>query len=284
MKKKGRKTKGRRWNTSFTIISGIATLFIIVAIFGLLFLGDKVGEKAKKRKVAADSPIVHHNEYKKKKVAIIIDDIGYDLRPVEEILKLEVPVTLSILPLCPYSKEAAERAHHAGNEVMLHLPMEPADYPAKNPGDGALFLRMSRRELLHQLDIDLNSVPHASGVNNHMGSRFMEDAKKVEIIFKKLKKKNLFFVDSYTTRKTTGKKMAAKIGLKFAGRDVFIDNHADYNDTLAILKRAIARSEGWNTLVIIGHPYESTIRAMETAVPMFKAKKIQIVRPSELLG
>lgn len=73
-----------------------------------------------------------------RKVAIIIDDIGYDLAPVDELLAIDAPIAFSILPHCVHSVDSALALHRAGREVLLHLPMEPYAYPRQNPGAGAL--------------------------------------------------------------------------------------------------------------------------------------------------
>lgn len=273
--------------TSILIWFGIVFVLIVTIFSAYLFYRD-VGNKIKKKISPSDKRIKKHGTIpgavKEHKVAIIIDDIGYELSPINEILKINAPITISILPHCPYSKEAAERAYHAGKETLLHLPMEPREYPDKNPGAEALFLCMSDKEIRRQLEENLKGVPHVSGVNNHMGSRFMADEKKLEVVLKVLRNKNLFFIDSYTSRDTKGKKVARKIGLKFAGRDIFIDNKCNYTDTLEIIKKAIGKRNNWHTLIIIGHPYESTIRAIKKAIPMLKAKGIKIVPPSDLTG
>ncbi len=76
-----------------------------------------------------------------RQVAIIIDDIGYDLKPVKELLKIKADLTFAILPLCPHTREAAEMFHRAHRETLLHLPMEPVSYPREKLGKG-LFLRI----------------------------------------------------------------------------------------------------------------------------------------------
>jgi len=87
-----------------------------------------------------------------KQVAIIIDDIGYDLGPVRELLKVDADITFAILPLCSHSREAAEMLHEAHKETLLHLPMEPNSYPKEKPGNGTLFTDMNSEELIFQLE------------------------------------------------------------------------------------------------------------------------------------
>ncbi|MEA3471743.1 MAG: divergent polysaccharide deacetylase family protein [Thermodesulfobacteriota bacterium] len=217
------------------------------------------------------------------RIAIVIDDIGCDLSPVNEILSIDIPITLSILPSRPFSIEAAEKAREKEREILLHLPMEPYGYPGKNPGKGCLYITMSYEEIKMQLEEDIEAVPYISGVNNHMGSRFMEDEDRVELVLKHLKNRDLFFLDSLTTRNSKGKRIAEKIGMKYISRDVFIDNNRNFRDTHEKLLDIIGKKDRWETLVLTGHPYTSTIEAIRATVPLFRAEGIDVVTLSDLI-
>lgn len=219
----------------------------------------------------------------KNRIAIVIDDIGYDLSPVNEILSMDIPISLSILPCLPFSVEAAEKAQEKGKEILLHLPMEPYGYPEKNPGEGCLLIDMKQEEIETRLLDAIDNVPHVSGVNNHMGSRFMEDEERLEMVLRHLKKRDLFFLDSLTTRNSKGRNISKKIGLKYIARDVFIDNHSDVREARERLLNIIKRKDGWNTMVLIGHPYESTVEAIRETIPLFRAEGIEIVTLSDLI-
>jgi polysaccharide deacetylase 2 family uncharacterized protein YibQ len=218
-----------------------------------------------------------------KQVAIIIDDIGYDLGPVRELLKVDADITFAILPLCSHSREAAEMLHEAHKETLLHLPMEPNSYPKEKPGNGTLFTDMNSEELIFQLERDLASVPYVSGVNNHMGSKFMADEDKLILIFNKLKKKKMFFIDSRTTANTKAFAAAEKVNMQMASRKVFLDNDRDYNEIYKKLLEVTQNSSDVSPVIIIGHPYPETIRAIKDASRVLREKGILIVPVSKLI-
>ena len=56
--------------------------------------------------------------------------------------------------------------------------------------------------MIRQLEEDIDAVPFISGVNNHMGSKITAVSTKMYQIFSILKKNDLYFVDSRTTRNT----------------------------------------------------------------------------------
>ena len=105
------------------------------------------------------------------KVAIIIDDIGYDIDMVDKFLALDTVLTFALLPQSPFQQHIVEAVHDHGYELMLHQPMEPNEYPRINPGPGALLTSMNPDELIAQLTRNIDAIPHVKGVNNHMGSK-----------------------------------------------------------------------------------------------------------------
>jgi len=221
----------------------------------------------------------------RKRVAILIDDIGYDLSPLYELLKIDASLTFAILPYYAHSVDAANILHRAKREILLHLPMEPHTFPDENPGKGALLMSMSDRQIKREVDKDLDAIPYLSGVNNHMGSKFMEDEAKLNIVFRELKKRNLFFVDSRTTPLSKGPEIARKLGLQCVSRKIFIDNDHDYMTIFRNLTTRIDREFDHKSeaVVLIGHPHLKTIQALKEAIPVLKARGIDIVPVSALV-
>ena len=217
-----------------------------------------------------------------RKVAIIIDDMGCNLNAVKELLKINADLTFALLPFQAHTREAAEMFHKANKETLLHLPMEPVSYPREKPGEGALFTDMNDEELVLQLKKNIADVPYISGVNNHMGSKFMTDEKKLILIFNELKKKKLFFVDSRTSNDTKAYAAAKKTGIQIAERKIFIDNNRDYNKIYANLIN-IAKDNDVSPRIIIGHPYPETIRALKEATKVLHEKGVSIVPVSEIV-
>jgi polysaccharide deacetylase 2 family uncharacterized protein YibQ len=218
----------------------------------------------------------------KRAIAIIIDDIGFALAPVDKLLRIGAPLAFAVLPYSPHAKDAAEMIHAQGHELLLHLPMEPHNGKQK-PGPGALFRDMTENDLLKQLDDDLAVVPYVAGVNNHMGSAFMEDEEKLLVVLKELQKRGLFFIDSRTTAASRAEGLAKKTGIRFAARRLFLDNDQDQEQIFNNLLEHVEKHKN-SSLVIIGHPYPSTVEALREAVPLLQSRGIRIVPPSELVA
>ena len=218
------------------------------------------------------------------RIAIVVDDLGLDKQVVEELLRLEAPLTFSVLPFQPHSRRIAQVAHAQGKEIILHLPMEPRGFPLKDPGEGGLFVTMGEtKELTRQLKKDLDAVPYISGANNHMGSRFMEHEAVVRVVLRELKKRGLFFLDSGTTDRSMGYKLARELSLKTGKRDVFLDNETGPKDMEAQLNQLmkIARLRG--KAIGIGHPYPTTVAALKGMIAKIQKAGIKIVPLSQVL-
>jgi len=216
------------------------------------------------------------------RVAIIIDDLGYDPDIALSFIQLNLPLSLSVLPCAPFTDLIVREATEKGSELILHLPMEPKHYPSVNPGPGALFLSMEEQEILRMLDQDLEDIPGVRGVNNHMGSSFTENREKMLIVLKELKKRNLFYIDSRTTSDTVGFKLARDIGLLAAKRSVFLDNDLAPKAIKIQLERLLSMARHSGFAIGIGHPHKETLKILREYQSGIKAE-FHVVHVSELV-
>ena len=217
------------------------------------------------------------------RVAIIIDDLGYDDNIASKFLVLDGVMSFSVLPHSPFQKSIASTIHHSGRDVLVHLPMEPMEYPEVDPGPGALLSSMAPDHLLDQLRKNLDAVPVAIGVNNHMGSWLTQDPAKMRQIFTILKKRNLFFIDSLTSPRSCCQRAAHLLKLKFAQRQVFLDHVQDPNAIRFQIKRLISIARKNGKAIGIAHPYPTTWEVLSDELPNIK-KRVELVRVSDLVG
>ncbi len=221
---------------------------------------------------------------KRPKIAIVIDDFGPVYRQAKEFLKIKVPITFSVLPFRRHSREIAKLVHDRGYEVMLHLPMEPYGYPAINPGDGALLLKMSDDEIVATTNKCLSSLnPFISGVNNHMGSAFTENQNKMQTVLIEIKKKNLFFLDSLTSPHSKAYQTACSLHIPALRRDIFLDVKQTKEFINGQLKKLISIARKRGSAIAIGHPYNITLKVLRKRLPEINRKQVQIVPVSELI-
>jgi len=216
------------------------------------------------------------------KVAIIIDDLGYDRRIAQKFLDLDAGLTFAVLPLAPHTRLIAATIFKKGGELMLHLPMEPLEYPSVDPGPGALLSSMSADDLIAQLRENLSDVPGIKGVNNHMGSKLTAESARLYQVFSVLKQEGLFFIDSRSTAETVGRPSARLFQLPFAERDVFIDHVQDPDMIRLRVKELIQIARKNGEAIGIAHPSKTTLRILEEMLPMLK-KEVQLVPASHVV-
>ncbi len=216
------------------------------------------------------------------RLAIIIDDLGYDRSAADAVLALGFPLTVSVLPHLPLSSELAEEAQRRGDQVMLHLPMESEADGAK-PEDIELRVGMSAARVDATLAGMLETVPYAAGVNNHQGSRATADPALMQALMPALRQRGLFFVDSRTDAKTVAYDMAERAGVPAASRKVFLDDSASREAILKQLNLAARDAQRDGFTIAIGHPRSATIAALAEGVPPLEARGIQLVFASELV-
>jgi polysaccharide deacetylase 2 family uncharacterized protein YibQ len=218
------------------------------------------------------------------RLAIIVDDLGRDLQLVRELLAIDLPLTFAILPGEPQATRSATLAHRGGREVMIHLPMEPQGYPAVNPGRDALFLAAPPEELRRRFRGYLEQVPHAVGGNNHMGSRFTEDAPGMAVVLEEMRAAGLFFVDSRTSGRSVALATAREAGVPAAGRDRFLDNVQDEAAIARELRGLVELAKRRGSAIGICHPYPQTLAALRREAAYLRGQKIELVPVSRLVG
>jgi polysaccharide deacetylase 2 family uncharacterized protein YibQ len=216
-------------------------------------------------------------------VAIIMDDLGRSVYTANALISMPQHVTFSILPDEPQAFQVAELAHAAGREVMLHAPMEPQGYPAVNPGREALFVEYSDAEIRRLFDQFLEKVPHVSGTNNHMGSRFTEDARALLPVMESVKEKGLFFIDSRTTGRSLVPDVAQRVGVPTMSRDVFLDNVAEVEAISREIRRLEGQARRKGMAIGICHPYPETLEALRRGLPELTERGVTVVPVSVLL-
>lgn len=217
----------------------------------------------------------------KGKIAIVLDDWGYSLNNLPIVEKIKLPFTASVLPNLNYSREVAEELHSRGVEIILHLPMEPKEkYRLEK---NTIMTSWKEASINKIIDEDLDSIAYAKGINNHMGSRATENSKTMEIVFKKLKKRGLFFLDSLVTSRSVCFNLSRKIGLPYAKRDIFLDNKEDPAYIKGQVNKLKLRAKSKGAAIGIGHDRKATLEVLSETMPQLEKEGYKLVFLSELV-
>jgi len=208
-------------------------------------------------------------------IALLIDDIGADLAAVDRLLRLPIRVSLAVMPDTPHAREAAERGWRSGHTILLHMPMEPEsrEYAARMD---VWFLRegMSAAEMRTLLARSLAAVPHAIGINNHMGSRLTAEAEPMQQVMEFCRERDLFFIDSRTSGGSVAALSARDAGLRWGMREIFLDHSQEPAAIAAAWQEAEACAASGQSCIVIGHPHPATLAFLEQLGDSVRARTI----------
>lgn len=195
------------------------------------------------------------------KIALIIDDIGSSASRARAFAALGIPITFAVLPQLRYSRSLAQEMDSMGHEIMMHQPMEPYCREL-DPGPGAVYISYGDLEIEEIVRKNLAQIPEATGVNNHMGSRFTSCPGKVVQALKVIKERDLFFVDSLTSCHSKAYKMARRLHMRTAPRNIFLDHVPDLAAIRVQLRRLKHHASTYGAAIGIGHPHIPTLAAL----------------------
>jgi len=220
--------------------------------------------------------------YNNPQIAIIIDDVGFNMERVRPFMQLDVPITFSVLPHLPHSRLLAEKIHAQGHEIMLHQPMEPHNMFI-NPGPGALYLSHTSKDMVGIIQKNIESFPYAVGFNNHMGSRFTESRPKMTDTLKIFKDQNFFFVDSITSQNSIGFDTAKNMQMTASFRNEFIDNSLEKQYMRAQVQKLKKHALRFGKAIGIGHPKPATTASLPKFINELKSEGFSFVYASQIV-
>lgn len=218
------------------------------------------------------------------KIALVLDDWGYNLKSADFITGNKYHFTLSVLPFREYSRQIAELAYENGKEVIIHMPMEPHNKEQYGLEENTLLTTMPAQKVKELLDEAFAFVPHARGISNHMGSKATEDSRLMKVVLGYLKDRGMFFLDSMVTAKSAGRQISSAMRVGFSSRDVFIDNEEDpaYIRQQLVSLAKIAKKKGF--AVGVGHDRPNTIAVLKEMIPVLQEQGFEFVNISDVIS
>lgn len=227
---------------------------------------------------AAEAP---ENPAGKPLIAIIIDDVGANIRQADLAVNMQAPMTIAILPYADRARELARAARNNGHELLVHLPMEPEN--GSDPGPNALLSGLSEVEFGNRLDWNLSRFEGYVGINNHMGSLLTQDRAAMEVVLAEVGRRGLIFLDSRTIALTVAAQLGREMGVATLERDIFIDNVIAPAEIKRQLERVeeIARRNG--VAVAIGHPHAATLASLNEWIDGIEQRGFQLAPLSAVL-
>lgn len=215
------------------------------------------------------------------RVAIVIDDLGWDATLVDRLQALAVPLSYAVLPGASETEATLQALRGADAEVLCHLPMA-------GPGGAAVGARELARdlgaaELTARTELALAAVPGAVGASNHMGSELSSDPEAMRLVLQVVAGRGLFYFDSRTSASSVGYRIARELGMAAAERQVFLDDVPEPEAVRRQFATLLAEARRRGAAIAVGHPRAETIRVLEHEIPRAVAAGYLFVPVSYLL-
>jgi polysaccharide deacetylase 2 family uncharacterized protein YibQ len=222
-----------------------------------------------------------HQQSSGGQIVLIIDDLGFDGQSLERVMALDPNINMAILPNGTRAEEFAKTLHQRGFEVLCHLPMQPRG--RETPGRGAILASMSDEEIASTTRRNIEAVPYARGVNNHMGSLATADRRVMTSVIGALPD-GMYFIDSRTGGSSVAAKVAREMNVRTASRHVFLDDVATERAVRKQLEELADAASKRGVAIGIGHPYPVTLRVLADALPELRERGFKLVRASSVVN
>ncbi|MDT8859882.1 divergent polysaccharide deacetylase family protein [Alkalihalobacillus sp. MEB130] len=220
-------------------------------------------------------------------VAIIIDDFGGNVKGVRSFLDGDIPITVAVMPFMEQSTDQAILAHKAGLEVMIHMPMEPKKGKASWLGPNAITSDLTNDEVRKRVLAAIENVPYAKGINNHMGSKIVEDERIMRVILEVARENGLYVIDSGTSSSSVIPKLSEEMNIPYAKRSIFIDDtHSSRQHVNKQMNSLLKIAQKHHKAIAIGHvgvKGNETYSGISNSLSTFKKEQVEIVPVSHIL-
>lgn len=225
---------------------------------------------------------VNNQRHDPPRISLVIDDIGYRLHDDRRAIALPGPISYAILPHTPHAARMAQLAYSLEKDILVHLPMEA--YHANHLlGPGALMQEMEQADFTQTVLDNIDSVPHAIGISNHMGSLLTSDHRAMRWLMQTIRPTGLFYMDSMTSAESVAAENASRYRVAYLRRDVFLDNATDAESIEQQFRRLMETARRKGSAIGIGHPHPQTIRVLTALLPELEHNGIQLVSIREIM-
>ncbi len=217
----------------------------------------------------------------KGRLAIVIDDCGYELGPVRTLTSLPLKMTFAVIPFKPNSASALSIIRNSGHTAMLHLPMEPVSGGSSETR--FVGVGQTKAQIASFVQEAINSLPGIAGVNNHQGSKATAHGPTIRAALSVIGENGLFFIDSRTNSATVAEKEAGSLGIPTGHNSLFLDNSSDIGAIEEKIAQAVKLADRYGSVIVICHARPNTAEAWKRSYRAVLQSGITLVPAASLL-
>jgi hypothetical protein len=220
------------------------------------------------------------------RLALVIEEYGLNGDLSRRFEDLPGTFTAAVRSNLDNAQAWATEARQGGMEVLLDLPMEPKNYPTRNPGDGAVLVDLSGKEIRNRVEHALDRVGEVPGVKTYMGSLAVEDRDVMRPVLEELRKRDLFLLEATHSQFSTVPELAREIGVPVYEVTSISEVDAGHTNagTIGIRFNDLVRNcRAKGYAIGIVHPKEGTLEVLEKILPGLAREGIVVMGLSEVM-
>ena len=210
------------------------------------------------------------------KVSVVIGGLGLNPQTTRAAIETLPPeITLSFAPYAEGLQGWIDLARANGHEVLLETPMEPADYPANDPGPYTLIAANRPEDTVRKLEWLMSRATGYFGLSNYLGARFVESDTAMATFNAALKARGLAFVDDGLAARRAGQ-------IPRASADRVIDDELSAAAIDAQLRALETGANARGQSMGSGFAYPVTINQVRAWAAGLSARGLQLAPASAL--
>ena len=160
------------------------------------------------------------------RLAVVVYGFTEDVERALGFFGLPAPFAVALPPAYPWSAATFRAARQRQREIVLHLPLEPVNYPSVNPGPGVILVTMKPAQVAATVRRHLDQAGRVVAVTNLMGSLATQDMTVMSAVYRELKRRQLTFVQMSAAAGSVCKPLAADVGVAYDEPDAVLDAEA----------------------------------------------------------
>jgi hypothetical protein len=210
------------------------------------------------------------------RMALVLYGFGDDAALADSFFALRAPFAVAVVAGAKASDRVLDEAHEREREVVLHLPLEPINYPRVNPGPGTLLVSMSPSRISSTVRRHLGRAGAVTAVANHMGSLATQDMTVMTALYRELRRRRVAFLHMTPAPGAVCKTLAADMGINYEEPDEVVDRETREINAKALDKR-------WTELLKEAHA-RGRLVVMMRATPVTRRWLPQALSAKRLAG
>ena len=218
------------------------------------------------------------------RVAVVVVNLGLSVRMTEAAIAMPGSVTLAFSPYAPRLEEWIRLARDAGHEVMLGMPMEPADFPRSDAGLLSLMTTADQEQNVLNFRRVLSETSGYIGVVNQFGSGFTANRAAVQPILQAIAQRGLVYLDTMANAASIAPEEAARLGTSHASADLMINSDQSRGVVLSRLSQLELLAETKRSAVIAVEPFPMLLDRMEDWIDTLGQKNMVLTPLSGVIA